>query len=110
MTVPTRDVEVSIFYLPEKDGGRKQPARTGYRPQFYYEGRDWDAEHEYPDVAMAMPGQTVRAYLRFMSPEYHAGRIHVGMAFLLREGSKIVGYGAITALLDLDYSARPGQW
>jgi translation elongation factor EF-Tu-like GTPase len=110
MSTPTRDVEASIFFLSEKDGGRKKGAMTGYRPQFYYEGHDWDAEHEYPDVTMAMPGQKVRAYLRFMSPAEHFGRVYAGMPFLLREGSKIVGYGVITALLDLEASARPGRW
>jgi translation elongation factor EF-Tu-like GTPase len=84
------DVEVELTFLPTEHGGRKGPAFSNYRPQFYYAGHDWDALHEYPDVAQVNPGDTVRAYLTFLSPDEHLGRIKPGMAFLVREGQKIV--------------------
>lgn len=104
-----RDVEAIVTFLPTEHGGRRGPVFTDYRPQFYYAGNDWDAAHEYPDVDQVNPGDTVRAYLAFLSPLAHLGRIKPGMAFLIREGQKIVGYGAITQVLDLEMSAESAR-
>jgi elongation factor Tu len=104
--IRTRDIEVEITFLPTAHGGRSGPAFSGYRPQFYYAGHDWDAEHEYPDSESVQPGQTVRAYLTFLSPQEHVGKLHPGKAFLIREGNKTVGYGSVLAILNLESSAR----
>jgi translation elongation factor EF-Tu-like GTPase len=102
---PRRDIEAEITFIPTEHGGRRGPAFSDYRPQFYYAGQDWDAPHEYPDVKQANPGDTVRAFLRFLHPEDHVGRLKTGMAFLIREGQKIVAYGSVTRLVDLEQSA-----
>jgi elongation factor Tu len=99
------DIEAMIRFLPTAEGGRWRPVYSGYRPQFFYDDRDWDAEHEYPDTEMVNPGDTVRAYLRFFSPQAHLGRVHVGMPFAIREGSRTVGLGTVTEILDLPSSA-----
>jgi translation elongation factor EF-Tu-like GTPase len=101
-----RDVEVEIIFLPAEAGGRQGPAFSGYRPQFHYGGHDWDAIQTYPDVERVNPGDTVRAYLTFMSPEMHVGNICAGTIFLLREGHKTVGYGRVTQVLELEHSAQ----
>ena len=103
--MPT-DVEAVVTYLRPEDGGRSQPAFSSYRPQFHYDGRDWDASHVYPDVEQVAPGETARVFLSFLSPEAHVGKLHVGSPFLLREGRRIIGYGAITKLVELEESAR----
>ena len=100
-----RDIEVEITFLPTAHGGRQGPAFNGYRPQFYYAGRDWDAPHEYPDVSQVNPGDTVRAFLAFLSPKEHVGKIRPGMAFLIREGGRILGYGSVLRIVDLESSA-----
>jgi len=100
------DVEVQLHFLPTAAGGRAGPAYTGYRPQLFYSGQDWDAVHTYPDVTMANPGDTVRAYLGFLSPHEHVGRVAVGMPFLVREGARTVAYGVVTAMLSLEASAN----
>jgi elongation factor Tu len=105
MALP-RDIEVEMTFLPTEHGGRKGPAVSGYRPQFYYDGRDWDASHEYVEVERVFPGQTVRAYLTFASPQAHIGKLRPGQAFLIREGNKAVAYGAVVRVLDLE---RPGR-
>ncbi len=101
-----RDIEVELTLLPTEHGGRQGAAYSGYRPQFYYDGHDWDAQHEYPDVKTVHPGQTVRAYLTFASPEHHVGKLRPGKAFLLREGNKTVGYGSVVKILELEASAK----
>jgi len=89
-----------------EEGGRSKPAQSNYRPQFYYNGRDWDAPHLYPDVEQAYPGETVRAYIGFLSPQEHLGKIHIGMEFLIREGTRTVGKGVITKIIELEESAN----
>lgn len=105
MPVP-RDIEAEIYYLRPEEGGRSSPAYTGYRPQFYYDGRNWDASHIYPDLEAAYPGETVRAYLGFLSPLEHLGKVYVGMDFEIREGARIVGKGTVTKIIDLESSAN----
>jgi len=105
MTIPN-DIEAKIYFLTYEEGGRKSPAYQGYRPQFYYDERDWDASQSYPDVEKANPGETVRTYLGFMSPKEHVGKVHVGMEFLIREGAQTVGKGTVTKILELEQSAN----
>jgi translation elongation factor EF-Tu-like GTPase len=99
------DAEAILTFLPTEHGGRRGPAFSNYRPQFYYDGGDWDAHHTYPDVERVNPGDTVRVILSFLSPDQHIGRLRVGSPFLIREGQRIVGYGAITKLIELETSA-----
>ena len=100
------DIEAEITFVPTEDGGRKTAAFSGYRPQFYYDGQDWVADHEYPDVESVLPGQTARALLRFLNPDMHLGRVHTGLIFLVREGSRVVASGRVTKILHLAESAE----
>jgi len=100
------DIEAEITFVPTEQGGRKTPAFAHYRPQFYYDEHDWDAEHEYPDVESALPGQTVRAFLRFGNPAAHFGRVTPGMEFQVREGQRVVAHGRVTKVLHLEELAK----
>jgi translation elongation factor EF-Tu-like GTPase len=100
------DIEAEITFVPAEEGGRSTPAFSGYRPQFYYDGHDWDADQEYPDVESVLPGETVRALLRFISPDAHLGRLHPGTEFQVREGARIVARGRVTQILHLAESAE----
>ena len=100
------DIEAEITFAPAEQGGRRGPAYSGYRPQFYYDGHDWDADQEYPDVESVLPGQTVRALLRFISPDAHVGRLHQGTEFQVREGARIVARGRVTKILHLEESVE----
>lgn len=99
------DIEAEIYFLTTEEGGRKTPAYSGYRPQFYYDGHDWDAIQDY-DVTEVYPGQTVIARLTFLSPPFHLEKLYVGKGFLVREGQKTVAKGKITKILDLTKSAE----
>jgi hypothetical protein len=100
-----RDVEVQIEFLPTEHGGRRSAVQSGYRPQLYYDGHDWDAEHEYPDAGSAEPGEHVRSYLTCLSPEFHDGNLVPGKAVLFREGQRVIAFGTITRVIDLPRSA-----
>jgi hypothetical protein len=105
MTGYPKDIEAEITFLRTEEGGRRGPAVAGYRPQFYYDGQDWVAVQHYGDVEAVLPGQTVLAYLAFLSPECHVGKLYPGKEFLIREGERVVAQGHITRILDLNTSA-----
>jgi elongation factor Tu len=107
--IDCKDIEAEITFLATEEGGRKSPAFSGYRPQFYYDGHDWDAMHSYIGVNEVYPGQTVKAHLCFISPECHIGKLYIGKEFLVREGQRIVGRGTVTQILDLEKSAKESE-
>jgi len=103
-----KDAEAQIAFLSTAEGGRKNPVKTGYRPQFYYDGHNWDAIQTFPDREWVYPGETVIAYIAFLSPEHHRGKLHPGKEFELREGLQIVATGIVTKLVELEIrSCRP---
>ena len=102
----THDIEAEITFVTTEAGGRKTPAFSGYRPQFYCDGYDYDAEQTYPDVAQVNPGDTVRAFLRFAAPDLLENKIVEGKVFLIREGSRTVAFGKVTQILKLVQSAQ----
>ncbi|MFZ2956264.1 MAG: elongation factor Tu [Candidatus Ozemobacteraceae bacterium] len=101
-----KDIEVEMTFLTPEEGGRRTPVRSGYRPQFYYDSHDWDAAHTYIGTDEVLLGQTVRAYLAFLSPDMQVGRIYPGMEFLIREGSHTVARGYVLKILELEQSAE----
>ena len=105
-----KDVESEITFLTPEEGGRSTPVMSGYRPQFYYDGHDWDAIHNYPDEQEPVcPGQTVTVYLSFLSPQYQVEKIYPGKEFLIREGARVVGRGRVTKILELEKSAKEAE-
>jgi translation elongation factor EF-Tu-like GTPase len=105
MALP-QDAEGSVTFLTSQEGGRSTPVPSGLRPLFHYDGRDWVAVLTFPDVERADLGATVRVILSFLSPQAHHGKLTIGTPFLVREGSKVIGRGVITRLIDLADSAR----
>ena len=105
------DLKAEIAFIPTDLGGRRMPICSGWRPQFRYcdqdEPGDWDVvfftdEH----VEWVTPGQTVEAYLCFLSPHRQLGKLYPGTEFLLREGARIVAKGKVLEILALEESAR----
>lgn len=102
------DIEAEISYLSTENGGRKNFIASDYRGQFFYDGHDWDARQYFIGRTQVEPGETVTAHLIFLSPREHAGRVIVGTMFLVREGTKTVGYGKVTKVLNLQaHAAEP---
>lgn len=89
----SQDIEVVMAFLRTEDGGKTRLAFSGYRPQFHYQGEDWDAQHTYVNVKQVNPGDAVTAQLKFLSPQFHAGKIAVGTEFEIREGKAHGGDG-----------------
>ncbi len=100
-----RDIEAEISYLRTEEGGRRKPAFSGYRPQFVYDGRHWDAIHDYGDVERVYPGETAVVYLSFLSPHCHIGKLYPGKEFFIYEGAHMIARGTVTRILNLAKSA-----
>jgi len=101
ITVRPPDIEAQISFLPTEHGGRQSAARSGYRPTHNF-GLSWlsDAAHEYIDRESAAPGETVHANMWFLAPEYQEHRLHPGFTFTVQEGSRIVGHGVVTRVVN----------
>jgi len=41
------ELEAEIYYLTTEEGGRNSYVVSGYRGQFHYNGKDWDAPQEF---------------------------------------------------------------
>lgn len=102
--LPNPELEGEIYYLTEKEGGRKGYVKSGYRGQFFYNDRDWDAPQEFIDKEICNPGETVKVRLQTLSPDFHVGKFAIGQNFETREGAKTVGKGKITKILRQDFN------
>lgn len=106
MKIP-KDIEAVITFLPTEQGGKSRPFRDEYyHPQIHYAGRDWDVRLKFVEISEVAPGDTVRAYLAFLSPQCQLGKIYKDMKFEIREGGRSVGHGEVTDILELESSAK----
>ena len=92
-TVSKYSIKAFLEVLPTHFGGRRTSIHNGYRPQFYYKGRDWDCRFVNLKEPIK-PGDREEVYLQFLSPHLHKDQIYTGMPFLLREGNHIVAFGS----------------
>lgn len=97
------ELEAEIYYLTEQEGGRTGYVKSGYRGQFYYNGKDWDVPQEFINQESCNPGDVVQVKLQTLSSEFHIGQFFVGQEFEIREGAKTVGKGKITKILREDF-------
>ncbi len=105
-------IAAEIYFLHTEEGGRSHPVFQGYRPQFYYDDRDWIAECRFPEIdelGQVNLGDTVQASVWFMSPQAHVGKLYAGKEFLLREGARTVARGTVTKLVTLENAAQQGK-
>lgn len=100
------DLQAEIYYLTAEEGGRKSSVATGYRGQFYYDGKNWDAPQAFLDKDICKPGESVIVNLSTLSPIYHYGKFYIGKEIETREGAKIVGKGKITKI----YNQKFQNW
>jgi len=63
------------------------------------------AKATYIGVEQVTPGDTVTVQLKFYRPQFHVGRIAVGMEFQIREGKRTVAKGQVTKILHLKENA-----
>ena len=85
-----------VYCLTEKEGGRKKPFVTGYRPQFYFRTTDVTGTIELPEgVDMCRPGDNVDMTVELITPI----AMEEGLRFAIREGGRTVGSGVVSKIL-----------
>jgi elongation factor Tu len=83
-----------VLLLPTAEGGRGTPITTGYRPQFYLRTASVSGVVDLGPEAMAGPGERLSMAVALDKPV----AVHRGLSFVIREGGKTVGAGAVTAV------------
>ena len=84
-----------VYVLTEKEGGRKKPFFSGYRPQFYFRTTDVTGNIELPDgVEMCRPGDNVDMTVELIKPV----ACEQGLRFAIREGGRTVGSGVVAEI------------
>ena len=98
----TADFVAELKYLTAEEGGRKTPAFSGYRPQIKFEfaERQTSGQQTFLNKDTVYPGDTVEAAIKIISVEYFENTLTEGMSFDFREGSKVIGTGKITGILN----------
>jgi elongation factor Tu len=89
--------KAEVYVLTEKEGGRKKPFFSGYRPQFFFRTTDVTGTITLPEgVEMVMPGDNVS-----MSVDLESKPIAMeqGLRFAVREGGRTIGAGVVTEIV-----------
>jgi elongation factor Tu len=93
---PHRRFRTQLYALTAAEGGRHTPFLANYRPQFYFRTTDVNGAVDLGELPMVVPGDTVALAVELSRPV----AMDVGLGFAVREGSRTVGAGTVTELLD----------
>ncbi len=94
---PHHKFKAEIYALKKEEGGRHTPFFTGYRPQFYFRTTDVTGSVKLPSgVEMVMPGDNVNLEVELIADV----AMEKGLRFAIREGSRTVGAGSVTDVLE----------
>jgi elongation factor Tu len=94
---PHTKFKASIYALKKEEGGRHTPFFAGYRPQFYFSTTDVTGTVKLPSgVEMVMPGDNVNLEINLITNV----AMEKGMRFAIREGSRTVGAGSVTEVIE----------
>jgi len=86
-----------MYLLSREEGGRHTPFSSGYPPQIYIRTMDAAGGIQLPEgVEMVMPGDSVQMQVSMIVPF----ALEAGSRFLILEGGRAVGVGAVTGILD----------
>ncbi len=95
---PHMKFEGEVYVLTEQEGGRHSPFFTGYRPQFYFRTTDVTGTIKLLGGAeMCMPGDNITIEVELLSTSI---AMEEGLRFAIREGSRTVGAGVVTKILE----------
>ncbi|UKO96996.1 elongation factor Tu [Nostoc sp. UHCC 0870] len=98
---PHTQFEGEVYVLTEKEGGRKTPFFSGYRPQFYVRTTDVTGTitaftaDDGSEAEMVMPGDRIKMTVELIN----AIAIEQGMRFAIREGGRTIGAGVVSKIV-----------
>lgn len=82
--------------MGKDEGGRHTPFVDGYMPQFFFRTTDVPGTTRLLDSDIAMPGDGVKLRVQLGQPI----ALTDGARFAIREGSRTVGSGVVTNVLN----------
>jgi elongation factor Tu len=91
---PSRRFTARARILSAREGGRRTPVATGYRPQFYIRTADVVGDVDLGEAGTARPGETVDMTVELGT----AVPLEPGLGFAVREGGRTVAAGTVTAV------------
>ena len=96
------DFIAELKYKTTEDGGRSTPAFSKYRPQikFEFEYMQTSGEQTFLNKEQVFPGESVTAKIRILGVELFKHRLETEMNFEFREGSRVIGTGKISEILN----------
>ena len=104
------DFIAELNFLTTEQGGRKTPASSGYRPHIEFDNYPeylTSGIQTYIGKKTVIPGESVKAEIAILGTEFFAKRLYENMDFKFCEGSRTVGHGAITEIINLDLKSEP---
>ncbi|OED48099.1 hypothetical protein AB832_00385 [Flavobacteriaceae bacterium (ex Bugula neritina AB1)] len=99
------DFIAELQFLTAEQGGRKNPAASGYRPHIEFEGhKDYitSGQQTYLGQDTVAPGETVLAEIAILSKEQFTSQLYEDMKFTFYEGKHIMGYGKIIEIVNMN--------
>lgn len=96
------DFIATLTYRTTEQGGRKTPAKTGYRSQvkFDFEEMQTSGQQTFIDREYVFPGDTVEAEITILSVDHFANKLTEKMEFEFREGETVIGTGTIKHIIN----------
>lgn len=93
-----------LTYRTTEEGGRKTPAKSGYRPHVAFDFTEMQTSGQqiFLDKEIVYPGDSVKAEITVLTPDILKGKIKVGMTYEFREGATVIGTGEVLEILDKD--------
>jgi len=98
----TPDFIAELKYLTTEEGGRRAPANSGYRPhvKFPFSKMMTSGEQTFIGKDSVKPGETVKAEIMILSPQFFENMLEIGMQFEVGEGNRIVATGKLIEILN----------
>jgi len=98
------DFTANLYYLKTTEGGRKNYARSGYRPHFKIDAKKeiTSAEQIFIEKDKVFPGESINAEIRLLSKDQFTNLLYNNLAFKLYEGDKMIAKGQIMEVINKD--------
>lgn len=92
----------TLTFKTRTEGGRSVPAHSGYRPtiRFPFDTMMTSGQQKYLGKDVVSPGETVEAEITIIAVEYFKEQLYEGLKFEFTEGSRVIGTGTITKILN----------
>ena len=105
------DFNAKVRLLTPEEGGRKTPARTGYRPQVWFETEtlsDTCTSGSWQNMSKEklFPGDIAEIEIAVLAKEFCKNKLFAGLKFRLTEGPTQIGEGEILEIFNKELLAR----